>query len=83
MGWDYRVKVKHLFTEEEDAESVRKSMNAIADVLDKEPCFRGFSLLKRFRAIPDGDGFIEPLDYANKLLNELYNYADAERIWIG
>lgn len=81
MKWKYTVRVKHLFTSEEDHESVQQSMNDIADVLEKEVCFKGFSF-KKFRNIPKGGYYFGPVDYANKLLSKLYNYADANRIWI-
>ena len=82
-GWDHRVKVKHLFTEDEDWESVQASMNAVADVLEKAPCFKSFSSLHSFRKIPEGDDIFGPVDYANRLLDRMYDYADDYRIWIG
>jgi hypothetical protein len=81
MVWKTKVKIKHLFTKKEDPKSVRKSMAEIADVLDKSPAFSQFST-KKFRAIPKGDSVITPLDYANKLLEQMYDYADQHRIWI-
>jgi len=81
MGWLHRVKVKHLFTEKEDHKSIQESMNAIADVLNREPCFAGFET-RKFRAIPHGDDVFGPVDYANRLLDQMYDYADACRIWI-
>jgi hypothetical protein len=81
--WNYHVKIKHLLTEDEDFETVQANMNAIADVLEKEPCFRRFYDLAKFRQIPPGDDIFGPVDYANRLLDWMYNYADDERIWIG
>jgi len=80
-NWRTTVKVKHLFTEEEDYESIAKSMNAVADVLAKEVLFNRFDL-KPFRSIPTGDDFFAPIDYANKLLDRMYDYADENLIWI-
>ena len=80
-NWVVRVKIKHLFTEVEDYESVQASMNAIADILVKTPCFYGFSL-RNFRKIPKGDEVFGPVDYANKLLEKLYDYADDHQIWL-
>lgn len=79
--WKNEVKVKHLFTKEEDLESVQKSMNAVADELKKSGCFIRFSI-EQFRSIPAGDDVFGPVDYANRLLNEMYDYADRNRIWI-
>jgi hypothetical protein len=81
--WDYRVKIKHLLTDAEDWETTQATMNAIADVLEKEPCFRRFYRLAKFREIPHGDDVFGAVDYAIRLLEEMYDYADAERIWIG
>jgi hypothetical protein len=82
MGnWIHRVKIKHLFTEKEDYESIQESMNAIADVLKRSGCFFRFDL-KKFRNIPKGDEVFGPADYANKLLARMYDYADDNQIWI-
>jgi cellobiose phosphorylase len=80
MNWTKRIKIKDLLTENEDCESVQKSMTAIADVLDKEHLIR-FNT-KKFRDIPKDNPYIEPVEYANKLIDGLYDYADANRIWI-
>jgi hypothetical protein len=79
--WTSRVKVKHLLMEKEDHASIQASMTAIADVLAATPAFSGFSV-KRFREIPEGDGVISPVDYANRLLDRMYDYADRNLIWI-
>jgi hypothetical protein len=80
-NWKYRVKIKHLLTEKEDLQSIQESMNKIADVLDKEPCFKNFNF-SRFRKIPEGDEVVGPVDYANRLIERMYNYADRWLIWI-
>lgn len=80
MLWKRKIKIKHLFTEKEDWESVQKSMNDVADVLDKESWF--FFNTKKFRNIPKNNKYITPVEYANKLLDKMYDYADANGIWI-
>jgi len=80
--WIYPIWIKHLLTKEEDHSSVQKCMNAIADVLERESSFQGFHEQYQFRDIPQGDNFFGPVDYANKLLDRMYNYADQHRIWI-
>lgn len=82
MNWRKTVKMKHLLTEKEDYESVQKSMTSIADVLDKDVCFQDFLLKKKFRKIPKGNDIINHLDYANKLLSMMYDFADENRIWL-
>lgn len=83
MGkWLSRVKIRHLFTEDETPEAIRKSMRQIADVLENSDSFLTFRMKSKFRAIPEGDSVIRPVDYANKLLDMMYDYADEHRIWI-
>jgi len=84
MGrWLFHVKIKQFLTEEEDYESIKKSMESIAKVLEKEPCFHAFRpTLKKFRSIKDDEDGVY-LDYANRLLDRMYDYADSNRIWIG
>ncbi len=77
--WNHKIRIRHLLTENEDHQSVQASMNAIADALSKYPCMLRFDA-RAFRKIPAGDDVITPLDYANKLLERLYDYCDANRI---
>ena len=80
-GWVHKVKVKHLFTGDEDFASISASMNAIADVLATDRFFTGFNV-QALRTIPQGDAVFGPVDYANKLLGRMYDYADSRRIWV-
>jgi len=80
--WTSRIKLKELFTEDEDAAAVRASMAAVADRVETHPEFVMFRDVAKFRAIPDGDDLVRPVDYANKLLDRLYDYADDHAIWI-
>ena len=80
-NWVHKVKIKHLLTEKDDWQSVQDSMNQIADVLENDPCFICFDT-QSFRNIPKGDEFFGPADYANKLINRMYDFADERRIWI-
>lgn len=82
MNWKYRVKIKHLMTDKEDDESIQKSMNDIADVLEKQSCFVRFNLIDKFRCIPKGDEVVDSVSYANTLINRMYDYADENKIWI-
>lgn len=79
--WRHRIKLKRLFTREEDHESVQASMNKIADAIEADEYFVRFST-KKFRKIPTGDDVITPVDYANKLINKMFDFADANKIWI-
>ena len=80
-NWQSRVKIKHLLTDDEAPEAVRASMASIAEVIEATPSFRNFNT-GRFRLIPDGNGIMSECDFANRLMDELYDYADSRRIWI-
>lgn len=82
MRWLHKVKVKHLITEDEDYESVKKSMNEVADILSKEECFKDFTSIEKFKNFPKEEDEEDFVEYANDLLDEMYEYADAWRIWI-
>jgi len=81
-NWKYKVKIRHLLTEKENYDSIKKSMAAIADILEKESSFANFGWLKRFRKIPKGNDILGSVDYGNKLLDRMYDYADEHQIWI-
>ena len=82
--WNTKVKIKHLLTEGEGYEEVQANMNAIADVIEKSDAFILFSpsVIRKMRNIPKGDEVFGPVEYANKLLAKMYDYADECRIWI-
>jgi len=82
MQWKYRVKIKHLFTKEEDWNTVQSTMKKIAKALENESCFSFFAEVKKFYKIPKDNEFITPIEYANKLISRMYDYADANQIWI-
>jgi hypothetical protein len=82
MGnWRFRAALRHLFTKEEDYESVKTSMKNIADTIKTYPFFRGFDV-RKFYTIPKGDDVISSLDYANKLIDRLWDFCDDNNIWI-
>ena len=83
-NWNAKVKIKHLLTDGEGHEEVQANMNAIADVIEKSSAFALFSrqTLEKMRNIPDGDEDFAPVDYANRYLDKMYNFADQQRIWI-
>jgi hypothetical protein len=82
MGkWKTTVSIKKYFTEKEDYDSLQESMNNIADDIESNPYFDEFDL-SDFRNLPKGDDIFGPVNYANKLLERLYDYADYYQIWI-
>ena len=82
MGkWNYKVKLTHLFTVKNDHESIQNSMIAIAKVIESEKCFFGFNT-QRFYEVPEGDDVMKPEDFANKLIDRMYDFADLHKIWV-
>ncbi len=78
VSWKYHVRIKHLLdntAEGEKPENVKKTANAIADIVEKHKAFNDFS--GQF----DGRGHDDVKDF-NGWLSELYDYADSNLIWI-
>lgn len=82
MKWRKIIKIKYLLNGEEEHKEVQKSMSAIADILEKHPEFSITNICTKLRNIPVGDDVITPCDYANKLLDRVYDIADEQNIWI-
>lgn len=79
MSWAKTIKIKHLFTDDESWESVSAIGKSVAEVVQRE--LPGFGS-NNFKKIPKGDHIMKPVDYFNKELTRLYDYADEHRIWI-
>ena len=73
--WKYSLRITHLFTEKEDKESIKKSMNDVADIIEKMPYLIDFDRQFDFREVED-------IDEANELIDELYDYCDSNKIWV-
>ncbi len=73
--WKHELKVKHLFTTQEDAFSVGSSMIRIGEALEGSGLFVEFKGLARFFEEDD-------IEVANVLLDDLYDYCDAHGIWL-
>lgn len=84
MQWRHHVKIKHLFTQKEDYDSLQESMTSIAGVIMNTSCFNSFDrdILAKFTHLHSGDDIMTPVDYANKLINLVYDYADDHAIWM-
>jgi hypothetical protein len=80
-NWYNRITLRDLMTCNKDHESVQKSMTVIADRIKAKPFFSRFDVAKFYR-IPKGDGVIQPVDYANKLLSRMWDFCDENRIWV-
>jgi len=79
--WEHKIKIRHLLAKKEDWKSIQNSMNKIADVLEKDEWFKGCRWIKKFREIPK-DNFIDPADYADKLLEKMWDFCDINNIWV-
>jgi hypothetical protein len=73
--WRDTMAITHLLTTDSTPGAVSRSMNAVADVLERTPCFQDFAELDAFRHQED-------CDQANWLLDILYDYCDLHRIWV-
>lgn len=80
--WAHRIDLRHLMTKAEDHASVQASMTAIADRIKAHSAFIGFGDVEKYYHIPEGDGVIAPVDYANKLLDRMWDFCDEHRIWV-
>lgn len=76
-NWIKQVKIKHLFTENEDYESLQKSMNEIAKVLKLHSEFDELDY-EEFNNLPCN----RTLAVVNDILDDVYNIADFNKIWI-
>ena len=84
--WTSKVAIKHLLEHDDEShEAIQRSMIAIANALENAPAFAYFDRdwIEIMRNIPQGDGFFSPTDYANRLLDRMYDFADSHGIWIG
>ena len=84
--WTSKVAIKHLLEHDDEShEATQRSMIAIANALENAPAFACFDRdwIEKMRNIPQGDDFFSPVDYANKLLDRMYDFADSHGIWIG
>ena len=76
--WEHKVKIRHLFVGKEDPteEELTHSMNAIGKALEESNVFKEFDWLDYFQ------NQFSSLDEANDLLSSMYDFADANSIWI-
>ena len=81
MNWRGRVKIKHLLTDGTSHKEVQECMANIAKVIDSSPFFIGFRT-HDMKNIPAGDIYFKPEDYANEILDTIYDFADLHSIWI-
>jgi len=81
ITWKYTLRIKHLLTDNEDYESIQKSMDNIAEEIRRHFFMDNFST-NDFYKIPKSDNFFSSQEYANKLLDRLYDFADWNKIWI-
>lgn len=65
MNWKNKLKIKHLFTQNEDPDSVDQSMRAIADIIKTKPFMAGFDYQDFYNMLDDAD----PLSFANQSVN--------------
>ncbi|THF74368.1 hypothetical protein [Cohnella fermenti] len=76
MGhWRHQVSIGIDDLLEDSRTTVNEKGRILAERLNREACFRSFMHVDRFRSAQDA----EELD---EVLEQMYDYADRQRIWI-
>lgn len=77
-GWQAKIQIKYLLTDEEDLtpEQINKKGKTIAAILKNCPSFDDGEIITNFEGVDDLDEF-------NSILDDLYDYCDTVRIWVG
>ena len=85
--WIHHVKLKHLLedVDHDDAQQVHEMLCEVAKVLRRKRFFSDFDAQPFVESI-DPEVFQRygwtPKSHANQLLDKLYSFADAKKIWI-
>jgi hypothetical protein len=61
----------------------REKASKAADLLDRCPAFKGTGFSERLRRAARHEDYEDAMRAANHVLGDIYDYADAERIWMG
>ncbi len=77
-GWKRTVKIKHLLTDEETPEAIKKAADGIISRLPDAPTAK----LEKARDMADSDPETALLVF-NDGLSRVYDWADANRVWLG
>ena len=83
--WTSKVAIKHLLEHDDKThEATQRRMIDIANALENAPAFAycDRDWIEKMRNIPRGDDLFSPTDYANRLLDRMYDFADGHGIWI-
>lgn len=87
QNWRYKIKLKHLLegVDENDAQAVHEMLCSIAEKLRKRRYFDDFDTQPFVEAL-DPEVFKKygwtPETHANQLMRQLYDFADANAIWV-
>ena len=81
MRWKHKVRFRHLMVNDGTHEGMQAALNRIADELEPNPLFAGFSFAP-FRRLPPGDLVFSHADYADRFMEWLYEFCDANAIWV-
>ena len=81
MAWAFKVKLRDLLEDESydperELELIPQLGQKVAARLREHDCFLASDLAKRFAGVQTEAAF-------NRAVEELYDYADRRRIWIG
>jgi hypothetical protein len=76
LRWKKQVKIRHLFTDEENYEAIQKNMSLVADILEENNFPK--AIVRELRELPEK----RTQAVANDVLEDMYDFADREGIWI-
>jgi protein involved in polysaccharide export with SLBB domain len=85
-GWRKTIRLKHLLSSDDSPENARRVAGKVARVLLREPEYEhgdvefGYIADEMLLLAESDDGTCADF---NEILADLYDWADAERVWIG
>lgn len=84
MAWKFSVNIKPLIGEDTSEEGAQRAGKSISDLLSRRLLARDhYATDLTLRNIIDGFAEIEDTDEFNSVLDDLYDWADENRVWLG
>lgn len=84
MAWKMSVNIKPLIGDDVSEEGAKRAGKGISDLLSRRLLVRDhYATDQTLRNIIDGLGEVEDVDEFNDVLEDLYDWADENRVWLG
>jgi len=85
-NWKHRIKIKHFLSNKEDYDTCKEFSQNVYNTLKNDHHFEDFDYLCDFDRFPHKNSRYwddeSPVEYINNLLELLYDYCDANLIWV-